>query len=166
MPEAFFWLFSVTAVVSALCVILNRQAVGSAFSMFGFILSVSGLMASLGAYMLSLITLLVYAGAILVLFVFVIMFVGQRVPRKQVGRWRCLAALLAVVGLAIYSAPLYALSVQPQIFGNWNSLPNNVQYGLSLFGQYQLATQFTGWVLLWVTVGVYKLATSKEDLTA
>ena len=167
MPEAFFWLFSSTTLVAALGVIFSRQAIQSVCWMFALLLSLSGLMAYLGAYLLALITMLVYAGAILVLFAFVIMFIGQRLPRKQVGRWRLMWALMALAAIIIFLLPFAQLATLPQFFAGENSLARTAMYGSELFGRFQLPTEITAWIILWVTVGVFQVigSTRKEELS-
>lgn len=161
MPEAFFWLFSSAALLSSLGVVFSREALHSACWMFAVLLALSGVMAWLGAWFLALVTMLVYAGAILVLFTFVIMFLGQRAPQKQIGRWRLLAASLAVVVVAAFIC-LQGVA-QPEFFGAQNSLTRTAEYGAELFGRFCLPTQLAGWVLLWVMVGSFNTSASRRE---
>ena len=162
MPEAFFWIFSTVAIVSALGVVFSPQAAQSAFWMFAELLGISGIMACLGAWMLSLITLLVYAGAILVLFVFVIMFMGQRTPQKQIGRSRLLGAILAAILAIILLFPLYQAPTQIFPLEGQNSLSFTGSYGTEFFGRYQILTQLAAWVILWVGVSAFRLNEKRE----
>ena len=157
MPEFIFWLFSMITLGSALGVVFSRQAMQSACWMFALLLGLSGLMAFLGAYLLALLTIIVYLGAILVLFTFVIMFMGQRAPMKQIGRMRLLGALGAGVTAIVVLWPIFQDTGSALAFGAGNTLPQNTLYGAALFGHWALASQLVGWILLWVSVGVFNI---------
>lgn len=76
LPQALFYLFCALAVLSALGVILLRNPVSSAFSLIVVFLNIAGVFAMQQAYFISAVQVLVYAGAIMVLFVFVIMLLS------------------------------------------------------------------------------------------
>ncbi|MBA5724174.1 NADH-quinone oxidoreductase subunit J, partial [Candidatus Liberibacter sp.] len=69
----FFYLFSFMAVASSFLVIMVRNPVNSVFLLIFAFLNISGLFILLGAEFIALITLVVYVGAVVVLFLFVIM---------------------------------------------------------------------------------------------
>lgn len=72
-----FIIFSTIAVLGSLMVILQKTPVSSAFSLVLVFFSFAGLYALLGAHFIAALQILVYTGAIMVLFVFVIMLLGQ-----------------------------------------------------------------------------------------
>lgn len=72
-----FIAFSTIAILGSLMVILQKTPVSSAFSLVLVFFSFSGLYALLGAHFIAALQILVYTGAIMVLFVFVIMLLGQ-----------------------------------------------------------------------------------------
>jgi NADH-quinone oxidoreductase subunit J len=76
LPNALFLLFCALSIVSAIGVIALRNPVSSAFSLILVLLNVAGIFAMQQAYFLSVVQVLVYAGAIMVLFVFVIMLLS------------------------------------------------------------------------------------------
>ena len=76
LPLALFYLFCAMAVVSSFGVILLKNPVSSAFSLIFVLLNVAGIFAMQEAYFISAVQVLVYAGAIMVLFVFVIMLLS------------------------------------------------------------------------------------------
>lgn len=76
LPQALFYLFCGLAVLLSFGVILLRNPVSSAFSLIGVLLNVAGVFAMQEAYFVSAVQVLVYAGAIMVLFVFVIMLLS------------------------------------------------------------------------------------------
>lgn len=69
--------FSAIAVLGSLMVILQKNPVSSAFSLVLVFFSFAGMYALLGAHLIAALQILVYTGAIMVLFVFVIMLLGQ-----------------------------------------------------------------------------------------
>jgi|GEM_PF-2126366 NADH-quinone oxidoreductase subunit J len=164
MSEVLFWLSSVVAVVSALGIVFSPQAAQSAFWMFAELLGISGIMAALGAYLLSLVTLLVYAGAILVLFIFVIMFMGQRLPIKQIGGLRLAGALLAAAFVVVLLLPLIFSPTHMFPSSAAGALTHTELYGSELFGRYQLLTQMGAWVLLWVGVGAFNINGRRDEI--
>src|SRR3954462_2508591 len=81
MEKALFILFAVIAVASALNILLQRNPLYGALSLIGTLASLSALYLMLHAQFIAAIQIVVYAGAIMVLFVFVIMLLN--VPKDQ-----------------------------------------------------------------------------------
>src|ERR1044071_8839796 len=81
MEKALFIIFAVVAVASALNILLQRNPLYSALSLIGTLASLSALYMMLHAQFIAAIQIVVYAGAIMVLFVFVIMLLN--VPKDQ-----------------------------------------------------------------------------------
>jgi NADH-quinone oxidoreductase subunit J len=73
----FFWLFSLIAVAGAIITITRRNAVSAVMFLVGTFLGIAALYALLYAHFLAVIQVLVYAGAIMVLFVFVVMILNK-----------------------------------------------------------------------------------------
>jgi len=78
MEALFFYFFGTLAVLAALLTITRRDAVTSAFWLIFCFLSVAALFALLNAHFMAILQILLYAGAIMVFFLFVIMFLGER----------------------------------------------------------------------------------------
>ncbi len=76
LPQILFVAFCTLAVVSALGVVVLRNPVSSAFSLILVLLNVAGIFAMQEAYFIAAVQILVYAGAIMVLFIFVIMLLS------------------------------------------------------------------------------------------
>ncbi len=76
LPQVLFVGFCVLAIVSALGVVALRNPVSSAFSLILVLLNVAGIFAMQEAYFVAAVQVLVYAGAIMVLFIFVIMLLS------------------------------------------------------------------------------------------
>jgi NADH-quinone oxidoreductase subunit J len=122
MDALFFWFFSIIMLVSGLAVILNRNPVASLLCFVASIACMSGLFVMLSAYFLAVIELLVTAGAVMVLFLFVIMLINiteaEHIPRRKV--WMGASLFLALGFLYIVAKTLNA---SPQGFVTENSLP-------------------------------------------
>jgi len=105
MEALFFYLFGTLAVLSALLTITRRDAVTSAFWLIFSFLCLAGLYALLNAHFMAILQILLYAGAIMVFFLFVTMFLGKD-PRVAAKGNR----LLFLLGLASVVALGFALS--------------------------------------------------------
>jgi NADH-quinone oxidoreductase subunit J len=108
MEAAVFWLFALLAVASALVVVLHRNPVYALMSMVLTLFSVAVLFVLLGAPFIAVLQVLIYAGAILVLFLFVIMLLNlQREETTTTGqagqRW------FAVLGSGLFGGMLVML---------------------------------------------------------
>jgi NADH-quinone oxidoreductase subunit J len=102
METLLFWLLAVIALVASVSMIIQRNPVYSALFLIVTLLSLAGLFLLLSAYFLSVIQIIVYAGAIMVLFLFVIMLLDIRRTEAAPSRVKLqtpLGILLGVVFL-------------------------------------------------------------------
>ena len=76
----FFYAFATLAVIGAISLICFRNPVNSAISMVASFLGLAALFVGLNAYFVGIIQILVYAGAIMVLFLFIIMLLDLKAP--------------------------------------------------------------------------------------
>jgi NADH-quinone oxidoreductase subunit J len=117
MTEQVFWFFASVAVFSAILVVTMRSPIASAFWLVATMLSLAGIFFLLQAQFIGVIQVLVYAGAVMVLFLFVIMLLnlGHRGSDLQrAPAWLAAALLVGVFGsqilpLAGYSRERLAL---------------------------------------------------------
>jgi NADH-quinone oxidoreductase subunit J len=121
MNALFFWLFSGGMIVCALAVILNRNAVASALCFTFAIVFMAGLFVMLSAFFLAAVQILVTAGAVMVLFLFIIMLLDlaamEHMPRHKI--WMGCTLVLALGFLLIVAK---VLAGTPQGFVAENSL--------------------------------------------
>src|SRR5438045_8502060 len=96
MSPFLFWIFAVLTVIFGAAVVLNRNPVASALSLVVSFLGLSALFMSLDAYFLGIIQVLVYAGAVMVLFLFIIMLLNIRAEERRRINWVTSAAGIAV----------------------------------------------------------------------
>jgi len=111
LTAVFFYLLAALALLGALGVVLFRQPIHGAVSLLLTLLSVAGLFLLRGAEFLAAAQIVIYAGGILTLFLFAIMFVSYRDEEKR-KKWhpQWPAALLLGLGLA---AMLVSLLLRP-----------------------------------------------------
>lgn len=154
-----FYLFALLAIASALLFVTRKNPVPAALWLVNVMFALSGLYVMLDAPFVGAIQVLVYAGAIMVVFVFVVMLLN--LGRSEVSDLRSLGARLGAgfVGLALLAN---LLVVQRQRFPRLESAPasDNVvtPVAASLFTDYLVAFELTSVVLLVAVVGAVLLA--------
>ncbi len=108
MEALFFWLFSGGMIVCALAVVLNRNAVASALCFTFTIVCMAGLFVMLSAFFLAAVQILVTAGAVMVLFLFIIMLLDldkmEHMPRPQL--WMGASVVIALGFLFVVASTL------------------------------------------------------------
>src|ERR1700761_697106 len=108
MQALFFWLFSIGMIICALAVVFNRNAVASALCFTFTICFMAGLFVMLSAFFLAAVQILVTAGAVMVLFLFIIMLLDvsamEHAPRHWI--WTACSAVLALAFLSLVARPL------------------------------------------------------------
>ena len=108
MNAFFFWLFSAGMIICALAVVLNRNAVASALCFTFAIVFMSGLFVMLSAFFLAAVQIIVTAGAVMVLFLFIIMLLDltemEHHPRQKI--WMACTLVLALGFLVIVARTL------------------------------------------------------------
>jgi NADH-quinone oxidoreductase subunit J len=100
MDSALFYVLAATVLVSGLLVIVLRRPIGSALALIVTLTALSGIFGLLAAPFVAILQIVIYAGAIMVLFLFVIMLLGVRREETEGRGARRLAALGVVLGLA------------------------------------------------------------------
>ncbi|HEY7684019.1 MAG TPA: NADH-quinone oxidoreductase subunit J [Gemmatimonadales bacterium] len=117
MGEQLFWFFGGTAIAAALLVITLRNPIASAFSLIVTMLSLAAIFFMLQAHFIGAVQILVYAGAVMVLFLFVIMLLnlgGGETDLRRAPAW--LASMLLVGVLASQLMPLAGYSRERMAF--------------------------------------------------
>ena len=167
LTQLLFIVLAVVAVVSAAGLLISRNAVYAALYLVLNFACVAVYYLLLGAPFIALAQVTIYAGAIMVLFLFVIMLLGaERLPRGTVLPWqRPLAIVLALVllseaGFLLFQRlqlPVHLVNPEPAV----NTTEALRAYGSILFQQYLLPFEVTSVLLLVAMVGVIVL-TKKE----
>ena len=165
MQDAFFYIFAALTLLCGFLVIANplsRSPVTSAMFLVLTIVSMAGLFVLLHAYFLAAVQILVYAGAVMVLFLFVIMLLDlKEEARRTLKTFGVIAGIFSVGALAALLVKTVVTSgvgrnLAPQIDGATMPL------GTLLFTQYLLPFEIVSILLLAAMVGVILL--SKKDL--
>ena len=157
-----FWVLSILMLVSAGCVVAFRNPVNSAMSLVLCFLALAALFITLDAFFIGIIQILVYAGAVMVLFLFIIMLLDLKKEARRTLNIAALAGGLTVLGgfvvlLAhvIRSFPA-AGETFPALAGNGYSDVSEI--GRALFSNFNLPFQVIGVLLLVSTIGVVILS--------
>jgi NADH-quinone oxidoreductase subunit J len=159
-----FVLFGAVALGAAVGMLFQRNAIHAALLLVVNLLAVAVLFLTLGAEFLFVAQIIVYAGAIVVLFLFVIMLLGvdrEEVisePRRFQTRQGVLGGLAAVILVAALFGTLGGarlLASLPPTDANFGSAQS---IGTALFSTYLLPFEVTGLLLLVATIGILMLA--------
>jgi NADH-quinone oxidoreductase subunit J len=165
IQDIFFYLFAALTLLCGLLVVANpfsRNPVTSAMFLVLTIVSLAGLFVLLHAFFLAAVQILVYAGAVIVLFLFVIMLLDlKEETRRRLNSFGLAAGILSVGLVAVFlihaiTGSRAAKALAPQAEGSTKAL------GQMLFTQYLLPFEIVSVLLLVAMVGVILL--SKRDL--
>jgi NADH-quinone oxidoreductase subunit J len=169
MEKALFIVFAVIAVASALNVLLQRNPLYSALSLIFTLASLSALYMTLHAQFIAAIQIVVYAGAIMVLFIFVIMLLNvpkdQPMLEKQKGlRYLAIPFAGVLIAETFYvlrqvkpiAMPVAAADSEQAVGTTWS-------VGTSLFTDYLLPFEVTSVLILMAVVGAMVLARREGD---
>ena len=162
MSPFFFWIFALVMLTFGAAVIINRNPVASALSLVVSFLGLAALFMSLDAYFIGIIQVLVYAGAIMVLFLFIIMLLDLRAEQLRKINWIAITGGIAVA-LALVIQIFSVIGRFPEARQPFPALARPVsddvrQIGLLLFNDYNLPFQIIGIVILVATIGVIVLS--------
>jgi NADH-quinone oxidoreductase subunit J len=166
MSAVLFWLFAFVMLVFGAAVIINRNPIASALSLVICFMGLSALFISLDAFFIGIIQVLVYAGAVMVLFLFIIMLLDLRMEQLRKLNIVAVAGGLAVA-LAFFIQIYFVIGQLsaakkpfPPLAATRTDDVHNV--GLLLFTNYTLPFQVIGVLVLVATIGVIVL--SKREL--
>ena len=162
MELAIFWIFALLTLAFGVATIAFRNPVNSAMSLVVCFISMAALFVTLNAYFIAVVQVLVYAGAMMVLFLFIIMLLNLRAsPQRTVSPVMWGGA--ALVGMGFVGLLVRVLNADKEVFGATkppiDDAGQDVQMiGLTLFHNFNLPFQIVAVLLLVATVGVVLLA--------
>ena len=163
MSEAvFFYLFAVPMVLAALSVILNRQPIYSVLSLLVVMFCLASLFVMLHAYVVAALQVLLYAGAVLVLFLFIIMLLNlepEQLARMRAFTLRTAGTLTATLFLAVILR-IVLKSPEPAapVWENAARTGTVENVGRVLFNTYLLPFELTSFLVLAAIIGAVTLA--------
>ncbi|MBI3098902.1 MAG: NADH-quinone oxidoreductase subunit J [Planctomycetes bacterium] len=165
LPATAFYLLAVVAIVASILVVTRRNPVAQAMNLILTLLSLAGIFALLQAHFVAAIQILVYAGAILVVFIFVIMLLNLSdeeigPPRPSIAKGLAVLLVAAMIwGAAVRCADdvlaIPAATLDPGSYGTLASV------GLLIYRDYLLAFELTSLFILIGIVGAVLLASRK-----
>ena len=165
----FFYVFSIIAVISAIMVTVSKNTVHSVFFLILDFISISCLFIMIGAEFLGMIMLIVYVGAVAVLFLFVVMMLNVAQQKNQWFNSEASSSSHIPVGLIISTIIFFELIIvvggwkyKPEIFDINNSIAqtsisNTHSLGQILYTDYIHIFQISGMILLVAMVGAIVL---------
>lgn len=149
-------------VVFGAAVVLNHNPVASALSLVVSFLGLSALFMSLDAFFIGIIQVLVYAGAVMVLFLFIIMLLDIHAKKRRRINWLATTAGMGVAVILLVQICVVigrfqtARQIFPPLAGPTTDDVRNI--GRLLFTDYNLPFQVIGILVLVATVGVVLLS--------
>src|SRR5664280_1901978 len=163
--DVFFYIAAIVAIISTIMAISGRNAIHSLLFLILSLLAISVIFYLLSAPFIAALEVIIYAGAIMVLFIFVTMMLNIGLERETEKKWLrprmwiipsvLSAILLADVMLACGSVPEIP-SVKEAI------MPKQV--GISLFSTYLLAVEIAAVLLMAGVIGAYHLGSQKKKV--
>jgi NADH-quinone oxidoreductase subunit J len=156
---AFFWIASIVAIVSTVMVITRRNAIHALLYLIVSLLSAAVIFMLLGAPFVAMLEVIVYAGAIMVLFVFVVMLLNlgpeaaeqeRQLLNRRAWIGPCALAFVLVVELffvlsASGDGPTKTIPVEPKVVA------------IALFDTYLIGVELAGFLLLGGLIGAYHI---------
>lgn len=160
-----FIFLAVLAVASALAMVINKNTVNSALFLVLNMVSLAGLFLILKAQFLAVIQILVYAGAIMVLFLFVIMLLNVQNEEGLFTQFRIKYFVAFLLGVVVFSQVLYSIGSfsdsLPTIAPKMAQVGTVESVGDVLFTQYLLPFEITAILLTAAVVGAIIVAQHK-----
>lgn len=162
----FFYIFAIFLIASAVMVISSRNPVYAVFFLILGFFNATGLFILLGAEFLAMLLLMVYVGAVMVLFLFVVMMIDidfkelskgflQYAPVGTLIGVIILAEIIMVVGGFVYDAEM--ISNAPVPIPDVATVSNLEAFGLLLYGDYVFFIEMAGIILLIALIGAVVL---------
>jgi NADH-quinone oxidoreductase subunit J len=166
MNTVFFLVFGFVALICAINVVVQRHPISSAISLIGVMGSLAVLYLQLGAEFMAAAQIVVYTGAVMVLFVFVIMLLNAGAEESgnasRMTRWLGIPLLVTFLGLVSYLIQRLFAGMGPVRFGDFRGgSPQDV--GRALFTTYLLPFEITSVLILIAILGAIVLAQKELD---
>ena len=161
MAGLLFLTFAAIAVICAINLVLQTHPITSAISLIGVMGSLAVLYLLLGGEFIAAVQLIVYAGAIMVLFIFVIMLLNtaaeKRPTRKVLATWISVPLLFTFVALAAMLIGSQVPKTEMVTFGGFTG-GTTMSVGRAMFTEYLLPFEITSILILIAILGAGVLA--------
>ncbi len=161
MDVPLFLLFAFIAVASAISLVVQTHPISSALSLVGVMVSLAVLYLLLGAEFIAAAQIIVYAGAVMVLFVFVIMLLNAGTEHKSskspMVKWFGIPLFAVFIGVISFSVQGMLPKSEPVVFGAFTQ-GGPLEVGRALFTVYLLPFEVTSILILIALIGAIVLA--------
>ncbi len=161
-----FYIFGILAIAGALGMVLNlRNVVASAMSLVVTMVALGAVYVVLDAYLIAAIQIMVYGGAIVVLFLFVVMLLNLSTDEFPPGGQKFIKFSMGLAGLVILAQVLRGIIGDPTAFVSPETVPEGFGgyrvVGIALYTDYVLLVEMSSLLLLAAIVGALILAKRK-----
>ena len=157
----FFYLLSGAAILGGVLVITRKNPVHSALALIMTLLAQAGLYLMLYAPFVAGVQIILYAGGIMVLFLFVIMLVNiEKVQKQEQFNKQWLVGIVAAAALGVLFVLVYmkGKSLFPEHLAQLPEQQNTQQIAVLLYGQYMFAFEIASLLLLVAIIGAVVMA--------
>ncbi|NIR86262.1 MAG: NADH-quinone oxidoreductase subunit J [Aliifodinibius sp.] len=165
MITYFFIFLAVLAIASALAMVISKNTVNSALFLVLNMVALAGLFLLLKAQFLAVVQILVYAGAIMVLFLFVIMLLNVQDEENLFSKFRVKYFVAFLVGIVVFSQLLYSIGsfteVLPEVSPEMTEAGTVEAVGEVLYSQYLLPFHIIALLLTAAVNGALMIAQHK-----
>jgi NADH-quinone oxidoreductase subunit J len=160
-----FYIAAIIALISTTFAIAGRNAIHALLFLIVSLLSISVIFYILGAPFIAALEIIIYAGAVMVLFIFVIMMLNVGMERQTESKWLqpriwIIPSILAAILMVDFILVLRTRALT-EIAGQ---IVSPKQVGISLFTTYVLGVEISGILLLAGIVGAYHLGRQKKNV--
>lgn len=160
-----FYIAAAVALISTGLAITGKNAIHALLFLIVSLLAISVIFFILGAPFIAALEIIIYAGAVMVLFIFVIMMLNVGMEREMENRWLRPRMWIgpAILSFILFIDFILMLKGMPQ-YGAGNLIIPPKQVGISLFSTYLLGVEIAGILLLAGIVGAYHLGRQKKKV--
>lgn len=156
---AIFFILAVIAVLGALSLIFQRHPIHSALSLIVVMVALAGLYLLMGADFVAAVQIIVYGGAIMVLFIFVIMLLNAGIEeRTDVSKLAGIAGIPLAVALLGFLAAAVARSSESAQGSGQMALASTKEISTMLFREFVYPFELTSFLILVAILGALVLA--------
>src|SRR5512133_746058 len=163
--NAIFYIAGFIAVLASILAISNRNAIHALLYLIVSLLSISVIFYILGAPLIAALEVIVYAGAIMVLFIFVVMMLNIGMEEETEKRWLQPRMWIAPSILAAVLLVIFIYVLKDAGTGKTATAINPKQVSVSLFTTYLIPVEIAAILLLAGLVGAYHLGKRKKKVT-
>jgi NADH-quinone oxidoreductase subunit J len=164
--NVFFYIAAGVAIISTVMAISGRNAIHALLYLILSLLSISIIFYLLDALFIAALEVIIYAGAIMVLFIFVTMMLNIGLERKMERKWLNTQMWIvpSIFACILFVDLFLALKNMPSAVDAKNIIPPK-QLGISLFTTYLPAVEIAGILLMAGVIGAYHLGSQKKKVT-